>query len=192
MNTYEKIIKDLSKYTEEFREDYDFNRFLSHCENMEALYNLSEEFGIDFSTWCEKHVTSGYLVKGWNGAHDDQHMIKMCGGRTISWEDDGKVPENGEWLYKISFSTGAYIFGQHYPQQLFKEFFNELKSLSPKYCDTANSALYFSSENASEAYEAYPKILKKYKDKIEADKKRIELEETKKKLKALEEELKKV
>lgn len=189
MNTYTKIIKYLSKYKEELDKDYGLDGFLTHCKNMEALYSLSDTFGIDFTTWVDKYALGGYMVKGHNQAHDDQHMIKMSEGRTIGWEDNDKVPEEGEWLYKIGFTTGAYIFGQHYPQSLFKEFFNELKDLNPKYCDTANKSLYFSFENAKEAYEAYPEILKKYKNRVQADKKRMELEETKKKLKALEEEL---
>lgn len=189
MNTYTKIIKYISKFSEELEKDYDLRRFVDHCKNMEALYDLSETFGIDFTTWVDKYVLSGYMVKGYEQAHDDQHMIKMSEGRTIGWEHNDKVPEDGEWLYKIGFTTGAYTFGDHYPTTLFKEFFNELKTLNPKYCDTANKCLYFSKENAKEAYEAYPDILNKYKDRVEADKKRMQLEEIKKKLKELEEEL---
>jgi hypothetical protein len=81
---------------------------------------------------------------------------------SISWEVNDKTPDN-EWLYVIRFPTGAYFFGQEYPITLFKEFFNELIALNPKYLDVANSSLYFGKENAKVAYEAFPEILSRYK-----------------------------
>jgi len=63
-------------------------------------------------------------------------------GRHISWSDDGKQPED-ELLLVISFPTGAYIFGDDYPTEFFKEFFQELKTYNPKYTDTTNKTLYF-------------------------------------------------
>jgi hypothetical protein len=80
----------------------------------------------------------------------------------IAWEDDLLNP-TGVYLLVISFPTGAYIFGEDYPKDLFREFFDELKSYNPKYCDTRNSTLYFSLDNAKDVYNNFDKIIEKYK-----------------------------
>ena len=63
--------------------------------------------------------------------------------RTISWSLDGTQPVD-ETLLQISFPTGAYMFGEDYPTELFKLFFDELRAFGPKYIDMANKNLYFS------------------------------------------------
>ena len=81
--------------------------------------------------------------------------------RTISWSDDDRQPDD-EWLYQISFPTGAFIFGEHYPQETYQKFFLELKTYKPKYADTKNNNLYFSPSNASKVHEDFDSIFKKY------------------------------
>lgn len=86
--------------------------------------------------------------------------------RTISCEDNKKQPQ-GEWLYALRFCTGAYIFGDclqnNYPTETFNAFFQELKGFEPKYCDSMNSALYFTSENAHKVHEQILPLFQKYK-----------------------------
>lgn len=99
----------------------------------------------------------------------------------IAWEDNDKVPED-EWLFKVWFSSGAYIFGQHYPRKVFGQFFEELKGFGPKYLDSSNHALFFEPDKAKMVYDALPELFKKYKE--------IDKEESKAdKIKALEEQL---
>jgi hypothetical protein len=81
--------------------------------------------------------------------------------RTISWPDNGKQPKN-ELLLQYSFSVGAYIFGEHYPVELFQKLFQELKTYNPKYVDSHNSALYFSMDNAKDIFNIFDDIMKKY------------------------------
>jgi len=81
--------------------------------------------------------------------------------RTVSWSDDGIQPED-ETLLVLSFSTGAYIFGEDYPEGLFKRFFLELKGYGPKYTDSMNQSLYFSLENAGPVFNEFNKLFKKY------------------------------
>jgi len=88
--------------------------------------------------------------------------------RTISFSDDGRQPVD-ELLLQISFSTGAYIFGNDYPKELFQLFFDELVSYSPKYKDTANKSLYYSMDNASKIHNEYDSIIKKYHELNEED-----------------------
>lgn len=104
--------------------------------------------------------------------------------RTISWEDNGKQPED-ELLLQLSFSTGAYIFGEDYPTEFFKQFFLELKGYEPKYIDTVNKNLYFSMDNAGKVFNEFPGILKKYYEKNKEDARL-------RKIKKMEEELEKL
>lgn len=81
--------------------------------------------------------------------------------RTISAPDCYSQPKD-ELLLKISFPTGPYLFGGDYPTEFFQKFFAELKSYKPKYTDSANTALYFSMDNASEIFNNFNAIFKKY------------------------------
>ena len=98
---------------------------------------------------------------------------------SISWSDDDRQPNN-EWLLSLSFSTGAYIFWEDYPKELFEQFWNELKTYNPKYTDTANHNLYYSLENAGIIIKEYKSIMEKYykRNKEEANLRRIKKLET--------------
>jgi len=109
---------------------------------------------------------------------------KHC--RTISWSDDDSQPED-EWLYRISFPCGAYSFHNDYPTQSFNTFFVELKKLNPKYIDSANHALYFTHENASEARVQYKILFNHYKAQVQKELDARRVEELKKELSKLEE-----
>lgn len=103
---------------------------------------------------------------------------------TISWSDDGRQPSNEE-LIKVSFPTGAYIFGDSYPTSVFNRLFNELKSFNPLYSDTNNSSLYFSLEDGARLYKEFDEIYKKYRE--------LHIEESKaQKIKELEDQLAKL
>lgn len=89
--------------------------------------------------------------------------------RTISWSFDGRQPED-EYLFKVGFPTGAYIFGEgeffnkDYPTDFFQKFWIELKSYKPDYSDEVNHCLYWKLENAKDAFNNYEAVLKKYHD----------------------------
>lgn len=93
---------------------------------------------------------------------------------SISWSDDGRQPNN-EWLLSISFSTGAFIFWDDYPKELFNELFEELKTYNPKYTDTNNHYLYYSLEDSWKIIKEYKSIMEKYhkRNKEEANLRRI-------------------
>lgn len=127
-----------------------------------------------YGEWCD---LSGY------GCHSIECLVFMDGGqRTISWSDDDRQPKD-EWLYQISFGTGAYIFGDHYPTGLFKQFWDELKSgVNYEYIDTANKSLYIAPQNTYIAHLHLCSTLKKYRDMVAEDKKRIEIEKLERQL----------
>ena len=104
---------------------------------------------------------------------------------TISWEDNGKKPK-GERLIKFSYPTGAYIFGGDYPTDFFQQFFLELKSFNPDYCDSANKSLYFKLENAKEVFNNYDSIVKKYRELNKEDFKKRQILKMKAELEKLE------
>lgn len=141
---------------------------------------LSENFGVKFPKY---NSGSDYIETKINciamSYYPEQNTNK-----TISWSDDGRQPEN-EWLMVVSFPCGAYTFHSEYPTETFNQFFVELKSYQPKYCDSANKTLYFSEENSKLIWDAFPEIFKRYTDMVD--------EELKRKRKArLEAELKKL
>ncbi|MFW6226151.1 MAG: hypothetical protein ACOC3V_04265 [bacterium] len=105
--------------------------------------------------------------------------------RVISWSDDDSQPED-EFLLQISFPTGPLIFGDDYPVELFKRFFDELKSYGPKYTDTHNSSLYFSLDNAKDVFNSFNSILDKYIDEYKNKAKENEIKNLKERLANLE------
>ena len=105
--------------------------------------------------------------------------------RTISWSDDGTQPKD-ELLLNISYPTGAYMFGGDYPTEFFQKFFLELKGYNPKYSDSTNHSLYYSMDNASEIFNAYDSIIKRYYEENAEDTKRRKILKMKEDLAKLE------
>ncbi len=155
---YKEILDVLKKYREICVYDVNEMEFLAkkHLFGIE----LKEKYGLNVEP---REIRS----LDWN-RFSDYISLGLWGKkykRTISCSDDGKQPED-ELLLQLSFSTGAYIFGScsgnDYPTEFFKEFFQELKTYNPKYTDTTNKNLYFSMANASNIFNEFPAILKKY------------------------------
>jgi hypothetical protein len=94
--------------------------------------------------------------------------------RTVT---NNKQDVDEEVLLHISFPTGAYIFGEDYPKEFFAKFYSELKSYNPKYCDDLNKGLYFSMDNATNIFNDYRNICKKYIDENRNDCKQRKIKE---------------
>jgi len=174
---YDEILKVIEKYKDICV--FDITELRRKSKNHLFGLKLKEEFnlGIDplivyNSDWV---VVDSYRFIGWWGSKYN---------RQISWSDDGRQPEN-ELLLQICFPTGAYIFGDDYPQKLFQEFFLELKSYNPDYIDTHNSCLYFKVEKAAKVFNSFGLILEKYHKINKQDSKKRQIQK-------LEEELKKL
>lgn len=73
-----------------------------------------------------------------------------------------KQPENNRWIFRLSFSTGAYIFGDDYDSELFDDFFEELKKFNPDFVDNINESLYWYIENAKNIAPKVSALFKKY------------------------------
>lgn len=165
---YEEILAIMRKYEDVC--DFNIEDFELKAKNCSFVVELKEKFGIDIYP-REVTDTGLYVI-------DSYRTIGLFGEkykRTILCSDDGRQSED-ELLFEISFTEGPYIFGEDYPVELFREFFSELKSYKPKYIDSINNRLYFSMENASKVFNAFPEILKKYQDKYEVWHRKKEIE----------------
>lgn len=144
-------------------------------------------FGIELKEKYGLNVEPGNIISlDWN-RFGDYLSIGLFGEkyrRTISWSDDGKQPED-ELMIHLSFGTGAYIFGDDYPTELFQEFWQELQTYNPKYSDTTNKNLYFSLEGGAKIFNEFKGILNKYYELNNVDSK-------KRKIKKLQDELAKL
>ena len=179
---FAKLFRLIEKHNDIYGLDLPAMKREAECQMFKI--DLVEKYGFDPSI----NVTSiDYISLGdWIGIG---RYGKKYNRRTISWPVDGRQPED-EYLLHISFPTGAYIFGEDYPEVLFQEFWEELKAVTPKYIDIVNSALYWPLDNASAAYANYKTVLQKYCEINKKDAKAREVLRLQKELAELQEELK--
>lgn len=180
IKAHKELLKVVDKHEDEFKGS-SVACALSIKREIELL-EKEDEFGISLSR-------SGDGLFSVNGAYDDWSRVLYFSddnGRSISWSDDGRQPEN-EWLFVISFGTGAYIFGQSYPTETFQSFFTELKQFEPKYCDTANKSLYFTPDKTKAVHESFWEIFNRHKAMVEGELKKKRKDALLKELKKLEE-----
>ena len=182
IKAHKELLKVVEKYDKEFEGSSTAPSIRSIGMEVERL-EKEEEFGIPLS-----RAGGGYFRV--EGVYDDWSRVLYFSedsGRSISWSDDDRQPEN-EWLYVISFPTGPYIFGEEYPEGTFLAFFEELKQFEPKYCDTANKSLYFTPDKAKAVHEDFWHIFNKYKDEVKKELKQKRREHLLKELEKLKEE----
>lgn len=139
------------------------------AKNRVIRYEWVEKYGIKLADYCllaendyfrlDDYQTISYFKNGYKSKEQNR-------GRYISWEENKKQPVE-EWVYSISFPTGAYIFGENYngQQQIFQDFFNEILTYTPDFKDLHNHNLYWKPENAKEIMLRFKVILDKYKKK---------------------------
>ena len=137
------------------------------AKNMVIRYEWEEKYGIKLeSHFAERDYLRLHDYESVAYFKDGYVSHKEGSGRSISWSEGGKQPVN-EWIYEVGFSTGAYIFGDDYggQQQLFQDFFEELRTYKPDYEDLHNHNLYWKIENAKEVMSQFKDILNKYRDR---------------------------
>lgn len=151
---YEEVLSVLNKYKDIINVDH--KRIKHTSENHLFGVELKEKYGFNLDPKriesLDWHKFNDYISIGFFGE---------ARGRKISWSDNEKQPEQ-ETLLNISFSTGPFIFGNDYPNEVFERFWQELKSYSPDYTDTANHCLYFKLNNGGKIFNEFDGILKKY------------------------------
>lgn len=175
---YDEILKALHKHKEICVFD------VSDLERKAKMHlfglELKEVYGLDIEP---KEIHSIDWMR-----FDDCRAIGKWGEkyrRKISWSVDGRQPED-EVLLQISFPTGAYIFGNDYPVDIFQKFWLELKTYKPDYIDEANKCLYWNLKTAKNVFNNFNTILGEYRELNREDFKRRRIEKIKKELEQLE------
>lgn len=182
MESTEKAYKEIFKVLNKYKDVINFD--IQDLDRKSKLHlfslELKEKYGLNINS---REIDS----LDWNKVGEFMSIGRWGEGhrRTISWSDDRRQPEN-ELLLVVSFPTGAYIFGDDYPVDLFKDFFNELTTFAPKYSDTTNKCLYFSMDNAKNIFNSFYNILNKYKELNRQDFNRRKIERLKKEIEKLE------
>lgn len=159
------------------------------AKNRVIRYEWKEKYDIDLPDDCRLGEYDYYRFNDFEIImyfKDGYKSSKEGIDRYISWPEKGKQPVD-EWIYEISFSTGAYIFGDDYDSQLklFRDFFEELRTYKPDYEDLHNCNLYWKMKNAKKIKKQFRNILNKYKDKNNSELKNRKIEKLKKELKEL-------
>lgn len=169
---------------------HDIDDMKNSAEGHLMLIDWYEKYGLKISHEYNPHRNnylkySEYLV--FNYFNDAERDKDNGSGKYISWSDDGRQPNN-EWLLKISFPTGAYIFGDdyNYQQDLFQEFIGRLKEYKPDYSDTVNKSFYWRLENCKPIFDEFNAILNEYREKNRSEFKKREADKLRKKLAELE------
>lgn len=179
IDAYKKILKVIKSCAKDVELDSSVD--ISYkLEQLITREEIQESFGISLSN-CYEYGATYFCLR--DGKFIGKYGSKY--NRTISWSDDGKQPED-EWLFVISYPTGAFIFGEDYQQETFKQYFDELKGFEPKYVDTVNHNLYYTVEKAKAVFEKVDEVLKKYRAIAEENRKEAKIEALKKQLEALE------
>ena len=138
----------------------DFNRVCYEVNRLLYAFKLQEDYGI----LCVKpNMVQNLEPNVYVRINDNMYIVSMGKkhNRTISWSVDGRQPED-EIMLVISFPTGAYIFGDSYPKELFERMWTEIKSYGFKYADDMNNNVYFSLDTAAPIANAFRNILNKY------------------------------
>lgn len=164
-----KDIADLKRIVKYLRKDFELTK--SEVFNLErVLRNKSMHYKANY-VWGLEIPERAFTDTEYVPLKDGLYLSKFSkdSGKTISIPDCGKQPESDEMLLVISFPSGPYVFGQHYPVELFYKFFAELKTYKPKFVDSANKSLYFSvdpynSETVA-LFKGYHDIFTKYEKK---------------------------
>ena len=161
-DTFEKIIFLCENHSDP---EGTLKEIRTKAKNRVIRYEWEEKYGIKLGSdarlaeWNYYHLGEYELISYFE---DGYKSHKEHSGRSISWPEKGKQPVD-EWIYSISFGTGAYIFGEDYDgqQQLFQDFFEELRTYKPDYEDLHNHCLYWKVENAKKIMGKFREILNK-------------------------------
>jgi hypothetical protein len=173
---YSEIFEVLKKHENSIK--IDVSRLKERADLHLWGLELKEIYGLEIDT---EDITS----KDWCRIDDFIYISYYAANvRGISWEDNGQQPVD-EHLLVFTFSAGGYTLGDKFHPELFREFFDELKTYNPKYCDTNNSSLYFSLDNAKDVYNNFSVIYERYRQRYCESVKQSEIKELELKLKEL-------
>ena len=181
MSVKDEYIKRLSalEQIEKIARENDFDNFQA-ISNLSSLYGNIKE-ALDIARLYKKWQLDINDYNWRNGNREIEYGIGIYTFNEIT--NYGSIEP--EELLKISFPTGAYVFGDDYDIEFFSEFYKELHLVEPKYEDSLNKSLYYSVENGKEAYEHYRNTYKKYCDNLAERRKQNRIKQIEKELSQL-------
>lgn len=164
--TFQKIIDICEQNTDT---EGTLSEIRMKAKNRVIRYEWEEKYGITLPSDCRLAEYDYYRIDDYqlfSYFKDGYDSHKNSYGRSISWPEKGLQPVD-QWVYEVGFPTGAYIFGDdyNYQQQLFQDFFEELRTYKPDYEDLHNHNLYWKVENAKEIIGKFKEIKNKYHDR---------------------------
>lgn len=191
MNIYKEMLEKLyevkGREIKSFTKIKDLERLLntlSICEEIKSKYNIDLTDRDMFNEFNVSTVDSFSAQVSMNGGDGYIRLISEI-------YNSDKQPIGSEMLFKIAHPTGAYIFGEYYPRDLFNEFFEELKNRTNfEYLDDVNHSLYYKIENMLESLGIYNKIYKEYSEKNKENYKKEMIKRKKEEIERLESEIK--
>lgn len=174
-------VKDKLEKIYELDEDYEIHNIINQIEKKIVKVEYKEKYDVELKDY-------EIIRKDWIFIERFKGSIYIGKGMKIF--NSSKQPKEDEMLIQFAYPTGAYIFGgggwfpdkDDYDEELFDDFFEELKTYNYKYIDELNSCLYFDMENGIKLLKKYNEICEKYQDKWNERAKE-------RKIKALKEEL---
>lgn len=145
------IIGDCSGYTKK-RILHTLNTHASHCERV-LLFNVDDSFLVheDTFTFIDSHQQMSY----------------------ISGEDESSIPSG--WYYEISFTDKNKVFGENYPEDVFKLLMDELTSLGFVHYKDSTRQFYFNPKDTLKINKQIVKVFKKYEDMAALEKLKLEV-----------------
>lgn len=184
---YLKFLKTILKLTENNVEHFDkLNNTSVRLSKNQILdeitkVNLANEFGFElldrgYTCYTPKgfsHLAYYIILAHYDGKHREINNISPA-----------PQPKD-EWLLNIRFPLGAYFlidgggFDEPYLSDLFNKMLKEFLALNPKYVDSLNKSMYFTSDNAKDALDKWNDITTKYKNLVSNELKKLKIEELK-------------
>lgn len=177
-----KELKEIIKICENAEKYNVIEDIQNICEKQLLAEELNEMFGFDLS-YNDIHSKDWIRISNYYG----DMSIGIWGvehSRTICNIQEQPINER---LFSICFPTGAYIFGEDYPKELFNRFYSELETYKPKYNDKINHCLHFDLDNGAKIYKEYKSILGKYQKEHNEGAKQRKIEELQKQIDRLKE-----
>lgn len=166
-----KELKEIIEICDKIEQSNILKDIKDMCEKQLLTEELNEKFGFKLSY---KNVQSKDWIRISNYYGD--MSISIWGvdcNRTIC--NVQEQPKN-ERLFSICFPTGAYIFGEDYPKELFNRFYSELETYKPKFNDKINHCLFFDLDNGAKIYKEYRNIFRKYQKEYDDGEKQRKIE----------------
>lgn len=191
----EKICEIVENFDEkhEWTDEYDFlSKVKDNCKKFKKKYEILDKYDVDID--INKILTDENIEL--KSKYANISIYRIIGTKkSKSYILNSDKQPNNELLMCYDHPTGSYMFGgstwgeeKYYDDELFDQYFNELKNYGYSYIDELNSTIYFTIDNGMKLYKDYEKICKKYQKLFNERIKNNKINKLKKQLEELENE----